>query len=121
MDFFLEDGSKVAEYKRTPQNYDGSKVTSHRITKLLPFVLSSIGDNFEARPDLILAAWPGIVGPHVAANAAATAFADGVIYIRVSNSTLYSLLSKHEKNRLLAIFRGRFPSVQIRGIQFKMG
>ena len=96
-------------------------MTSHHITKLLPFILSSIGDNFEARPDLILAAWPGIVGPHVAANAVATTFIDGIIQIKVKNSTLYSLLAKHEKNRLLAIFRGRFPSVPIRGMTFKIG
>lgn len=111
----------MAEYKRTPQNYDGSKVTSHHVTNLLHYVMSSIGNNFEARPDLILAAWPSIVGQHVASSSEATAFTDGVIHIKVRNSTLLSLLSKHERTRLLAIFRSRFPSVQIRGIMFKMG
>ena len=111
----------MAEYKRTPQNYDGSKVTSHHVTSLLPYVLSSIGNNFAARPDLILAAWPGIVGPHVASSSEATAFTEGVVHVKVKNSTLYSLLSKHERTRLLAIFKSRFPSVQIRGIMFKMG
>jgi hypothetical protein len=111
----------VAVYKRTPQNYDGSKVTSHHVTNLLPLVLSSIGNTFAARPDLILAAWPGIVGQQVASSTEATAMVDGVIHVKVRNSTLYSLLAKHEKNRLLAIFRSRFPSAQIRGIVFKMG
>lgn len=111
----------MAEYKRTPQNYDGSKVTSHHVTNLLPLVLSSISSSFTARPDLILAAWPGIVGKHVASSSEATAFVDGVIHVKVRNSTLYSLLAKHEKSRLLAIFKARFPSTQIRGIVFKMG
>lgn len=111
----------MAEYKRTPQNYDGSKVTSHHVTNLLHHVMSSIGNNFAARPDLILAAWAGIVGQHVASSTEATAFTDGIIHVKVRNSTLYSLLSKHERTRLLAIFRSRFPSVQIRGIMFKMG
>lgn len=111
----------MAEYKRTPQNYDGSKVTSHHMSNLLQHVMTSIGNQFEVRPDLILAAWPGIVGAHVALSTEAIAFTDGILHVKVRNSTLYSLLSKHERTRLLAIYRSRFPTVQIRGIMFKLG
>ena len=111
----------MAVYKRTPQNYDGAKVTSHHVSKLLPFVLASIGDNFESRPDLILAAWPEIIGLQIAGSTEAVSFTDGIVHVKVKNSTLYSLLSKHEKPRLLSLFRSRFPSVQIRGIIFRMG
>lgn len=111
----------MAEYKRTPQNYDGSKVTSRHMSSLLHYVLDTIGNNFAVRPDLILAAWPGIVGPQIASSTEAVAFTDGMLYVKVRNSTLYSLLSKHERPRLLAILKSRFPSVQFRGINFKMG
>ncbi len=88
----------MAEYKRTPLNYDGSKLTSHHVSSLLQQVLTSIGDNFVSRPDLILSSWPGIVGPQIAANTVATSFIDGIIHVKVK--TLHSIVcSQHTRKQ----------------------
>lgn len=106
---------------RTPQQYDGTKVTSHRITDLLPGVLAKIGEVYHQQPDLILAMWSDIIGPKLAAMTQAVSFTEGVLFVRVKNSTLHSLLSQYERVRLLNLLRQKFPNVGIRNICFRMG
>lgn len=108
-------------YKRTPKNYDGTEVTTHRVSDLLPVVLSRIGEIYDQRPDLILEIWSSIIGSKLASMTQAMSFVDGVLVVKVKNSTLHSLLSQHEKPRLLAILRQRFPNVLIKTIVFRIG
>lgn len=106
---------------RTPKNYDGTGVTTHRVSDLLPAVLSEIGQVYHQRPDLVLAAWPDIIGPKLASMTQAYSFIDGVLVVKVKNSTLHSLLSQNDKPRILAILRQRFPNVEIRTVVFRIG
>lgn len=108
-------------YSRTPKQYDGTQVTSRRMTDLLPRVLAKIGEVYQQRSDLILAMWPDIIGSKLSAMTQAVSFEEGVLYIKVKNSTLLSLLSQHEKLRLLHLLRQKFPSVNIRNISFRIG
>ncbi len=108
-------------YRRTPRGYDSTGVTSHRIGDLLPVVLSHIRGCYEERGDLILAAWPGIIGPQLAPMTQAIAFTSGVLTVKVRNSTLHSLLTTQEKGRLLVELRRRFPHTPIYTIVFKIG
>lgn len=96
-------------------------LTNKHLKDLLPKVLGNIGALHRDRPDLILAAWPQIVGDKLAGMAKAVAFENGLLFVKVSNSTLYSLLSQHERGRLLKLLREKFPSVEIKNIHFKMG
>lgn len=73
------------------------------------------------RPDLILEAWPEIIGEKLAPMTKPMAFERGILTVKVSNSTLYSLLSQHERGRLLACLRQRFPAVEIKNIYFRIG
>lgn len=108
-------------YSRTPKKYDGTQLTSHRMADLLPHVLAKVGEVYHQRPDLILACWPEIIGSKLAPMTQAVSFADGVLVVKVKNSTLHSLLSQNDKLRILNLLRQKFPSVEIRNICFRMG
>lgn len=108
-------------YIRTPKGYDGTRVTTHRMSDLLPSVLSKVNDVHQQRPDLLLASWPEIIGPKLKDMTQAVAFSDGVLVVKVKNSTLHSLLNQHEKPRLLNILKQKFPNVSIKTISFRIG
>lgn len=107
--------------RRIPKNYDGTELTTRSIGDLIPLVLGSISDVYQDRPDLILAAWPGIVGPAFSTMTQAVSFHEGVLTVKVKNSTLFSLLNQNDKPRLLSSVRKKFPNVTIYNIIFKMG
>jgi len=108
-------------FPRTPKNYDGIEKTAKELRNILPQALQKLGANFEQRPDLILAIWPEMIGEKLAPMTQAVSFIDGVLTVKVRNSSLYSLLSQHEKPKLIKVLRTRFPSVMIRNIIFRLG
>jgi hypothetical protein len=73
------------------------------------------------RPDLILAAWPAIIGERLAPMTKAVAFVDGMLTIKVRNSSLLSLLAHQEHARILRELRKKFPNANIRNIRFCIG
>lgn len=107
--------------KRIPRNYDGATPTGRQIKELLPGILSDLSAKLSDKPDQILDAWPEIVGKRISTMSRAVSFEDGVLKVRVKNSTLNSLLVEHEKPRLVAAFRERFPKVTFRDIFFRIG
>lgn len=106
---------------RTPRNYDGNKLTTHAIGDILPHVLEKISEQFNDRGDLILAAWPEVIGPKLAPMTQALAFDHGVLTVKVKNSTLHSLLNQNEKVKLISILRKKFPKVEVKTILFRIG
>lgn len=107
--------------KRVPYGYDGTQPTNRDMRTLLPQILGQIGELHKERPDLILAAWQEIIGSQLAPMTRAVSFEEGILYVKVNNSTLYSLLSQHERGRLLKCLRERFPAVEIKNIVFRLG
>lgn len=107
--------------RRTPRNYDGTAVTTHRFADLLPQVLSSIEELHHDRPDLILAAWPEIIGEKFSGMTEALSFIDGVLIIKVKNSPLYSLLNQHDRPRIIRNLQIKFPSVRFEKVIFRRG
>ena len=107
--------------KRTPKNYDGTRVTNRSLSTLLSSVLNQIGERHHARPDLVLGAWPEVIGAKLASMTKALSFQDEVLIVAVRNSTLLSLLNQHEKQRLLMALREKFPKVPIKNIFFRIG
>lgn len=103
------------------RNYDGTALTSSQLRDILPSVLSEIGAAYGERGDLVIAAWPELVGPELAQMAQAVSFREGVLNVRVHNSTLYALLTQRERPRLLKSLRLKFPKTEIRNIAFRMG
>jgi hypothetical protein len=106
---------------RTPRNYDGTVPTTHRVSEILPNILQKIGDLYHERPDLVLAAWPSIIGPKLAPMTEAVSFCNGELVVKVKNSTLYSLLRQHDKKKVLDKFRKMFPKIEINNIFFRIG
>lgn len=95
--------------------------TSKYLCQLLPKIMKKIGHLQELRPDLVLAAWPSFVGERIASMTAPVSFINGILTIKVRNSSLLSLLAQHEKLRLLRVFREKFPHVKIQDIRFYIG
>jgi hypothetical protein len=107
--------------KRLPRHYDGPLPTTRHIRQLLPLFLENIGRKVSQRPDLVLAAWPEVIGSQLAPMTKAIAFVDGVLTVKVNNSTLYYLLAQNDKPRLVKNLRDKFPATTIKTIFFQLG
>ena len=107
--------------KRTPKNYDGDQPTGRQVKDLLLKIMAQITGKFDESPREILDSWPEIVGPEIGKMSRAVSFDSGVLKVKVDNSTLYSLLTLHEKERLLNKLRKRFAKVTFRSILFRIG
>jgi Dna[CI] antecedent, DciA len=94
---------------------------NQHLKELLPSVLGKIGSAYQERPDLVLAAWPEIIGPKLAPMTEALSFVEGVLTVKVRHSTLYSLLRQYERDKLLRQLREKFPGTAIKRIAFRMG
>lgn len=108
------------ETPRIPKNYNGTAVTTRHVGDLLSSVLTQISETYQERPDLVLASWPDIIGAKLAPMTQAVSLIEGVLTVKVNNSTLHSLLSRHDKYRLLAAIKQRFPKVNITNIVFRI-
>lgn len=106
---------------RIPKSYDGTQITTRHLANLLPQVLSSIGEMHQDRPDLVLAAWPEVIGEKLAHMTEAVSFFDGVLVIKVKNSTLLSLLGQHDRPRIMRNLQMKFPSVYFKNVVFRRG
>lgn len=107
--------------KRLPRHYDGPQLTTRHISQLLPRFLEDMGRKFEERPDLVMAAWPEVIGHQLAPMTQAVAFTDGVLIVKVNNSTLFMLLAQNDKPRLIKNLRDKFPGTPIKTIFFRLG
>lgn len=108
-------------HRRKPKNYDGTELTTRKMTDLLPQVLARVSEVYKDRPDLVLSAWSEVVGPQLSKMTQAVSFTEGVLAVKVKNSSLLSLLSQYEKTRLLQNLRQKFPKIAIHTIQFRIG
>jgi hypothetical protein len=105
---------------RTPKNYDGPGLTSHRIRDVAPAVLRGINSSLQERPDLVLKAWSVVVGAAASKMTEAVSFNAGILVVKVTSSTLLSLLTTKEKPRLLTALRRQLSNTTIHDIVFRM-
>lgn len=106
---------------RVPRNYEGLEPTGRQIKDLLVPILTQVEQFAEDRPDELIRAWPQLVGEKIASMTKAVAYEGGAFVVKVQNSTLYSLLSQHEKPRLLKKIQEDFPHLKVKKILFRMG
>lgn len=106
---------------RKPQNYDGTQNTSRQLSDLVGVELARLGDVYQERSDLLIAAWPEIIGPQLSMMTQVLSFSNGVLTVKVRNSTLHSLLSTHDKARILSAIKQKFPKVNVQNIVFRIG
>ena len=113
-----ESDSKCA---RIPRNYRGNLPTGRGLSTLLPKVLRGIQRKHQLRPDLVVASWKALVGPQISGMSKAQKFEGGKLFVKVKNSSLLSVLSTYEKERLLALLQKKFPAANIKEIIFRIG
>lgn len=95
--------------------------TSKELKMMLPSLMKKMEELKQDPPQQIVLAWPLIVGEKWAPMTKAVSFIDGVLLVKVKNSSLLSILSQHEKQRLLQSLKEKFPSWSIQEIRFCMG
>ncbi|HSX03777.1 MAG TPA: DUF721 domain-containing protein [Rhabdochlamydiaceae bacterium] len=91
------------------------------LSEMLPSLMKKMQKLQSDTPQQILTSWPLIVGEKWASMTKAASFSDGILIVKVKNSSLLSVLSQHEKQRLLKSLREKFPSCTIQEIRFCMG
>ncbi len=96
-------------------------ITSLRLGEILPTVLRHIGRKYEKRADLIIAAWPEIIGAHLSSMTEAVLFEEGLLYVKVNNSTLHSVLNQVYRARIVRSLRDKFPGTEIKNVIFRIG
>jgi hypothetical protein len=101
---------------------DGSATTSQQLKDLARRYLAHLEQRIQSKPRAILELWPTVIGPAFAGMTRAEKFEQGVLYIRVSNSSLLSLLhSPAERGRLVQALGRQAPDVEIKDISFRIG
>ena len=105
---------------RIPKNYNGIELTTHNVGHLLSAALSKLHGVYQESPELVMAAWSEIIGPKLVSMTQVVSFCDGILTVKVKNATLLSLLSRHDKPRILAALRQKFPRVNIANIIFRI-
>jgi hypothetical protein len=104
--------------KRTAKHYNGSLPTSKQLADLLPEALSAIREKAGEPTEEIFSFWPQLIGEKMAPLTEPVSYIEGVLTVKVKSSTLYSLLSVHERPRLLKQLREKFS---VRNLVFRVG
>ncbi len=106
---------------RTPRNYDGIACTNRQVSDIVPSILSDVHQHVRNNSALVLASWPTVIGPQLASMTQAVSFNEGVLVVKVNNSTLYSLLIRHDKPKLMKKMKSQFPNLNLKDIVFRIG
>jgi len=106
---------------RVPKGYDGNRPTFRSIKRLLPNILKDVSSKVDDEPLKVLTLWSEVVGKEIGKRAIATQFESGILTVRVSDSTLLSLLARQEKYRLMKELQKRLGKGKIKDIFFRIG
>ncbi len=112
----------MEERKSRSSYYNGSFLTSKKLTDMLPSAMKRIQSSYKISPEVLLQAWSEIIGPSFSPFTKAIRFEDGVLYIGVKNAAVMSLLAHaSEKKRIIDCYRARFSHVLVKNIIFRIG
>jgi hypothetical protein len=102
-------------------DHDQPNRSGRTIRELLPLVLRQIGRRVNGDREVVLAAWPEIIGSQFAPMARAASFEEGVLTVVVTNASLFSLLAYRDRKRLLQALREKLPNVEIKHLNVRIG
>lgn len=103
---------------RTPRNYAGVRNPVKKMADLLPDLLADLGRKSKDPKEAVFRFWVDLIGEKMAPLTEPVSLVDGVLTVKVKNSTLYSLLVTHERSRLLGRLQEKFS---IRNLVFRVG
>ena len=98
-----------------------SQLTNKKLSELLPQELLKASNMHQEGGNLLLKAWKEFVGEQISSKTKAVSFKQGRLLVHVADSTLYAILSREEKPKLLKNLKKRFPKVQIKDLIFRYG
>ena len=110
-------------YAKMVKNFKNNRCfsTNKILKNFLPKLLIDIEKNYLKNPNLIINFWPEIIGKKLASMTEVKSFENKVLYVLVKSSTLYSILTLHEKKRLLNLMQEKFSKDVIKNIVFRIG
>ena len=91
------------------------------LKKVLQKTLKKTGVKEKLKENSTHLIWREVVGEKIARLTQVIELNEGVLKVKVDNSTLYSLLVEHEKQRLLKILQTRLPKLKIKNLLFRIG
>ena len=101
---------------------DGSMTTTRHLKDLARRYLAHLERKLTYKPAAVVELWPQVIAPQFIAMTKADRFEEGVLHVKVSNSSLLSLLhSPLEKKRLTEALQIKIPDVEIKDICFRIG
>lgn len=89
------------------------------IHRMLPGLLRGIQKNYELKPSALFGIWAEVAGEKYGRFTQVISFEGGVLYVKVSSSTVFSLLSTQEKPRLLKLIREKAKGLVVNNIVFR--
>jgi len=107
--------------KRTRKHYDGVFSPSKELKDLLPLYLNKIDKKKSKNEKQIILDWPNIIGDRLAPMTKAIEIKNKVLIVKVNNSTLHSLLSTYEKEKILNAINEKYSKNIIRDVFFRIG
>jgi hypothetical protein len=110
-------------YVDMEKNFINKKcLSTNKVVKdFLPKILQDIEKKYLNNPNLIIEYWPKIIGKKLAPMTKVLSFENNILYVSVKSSTLYSILTLHEKGKILKLLQAKFSEEIIKNIIFKIG
>ena len=109
-------------HDRSQPAHDESATTSQQLKDLARRYLAHLEQKLRTKPAEILELWPHVIGSPFAGMTRAEKFENGVLHVKVRNSSLLSLLhSNTERKRLVEALRKEAPGIEIVDISFRIG
>ena len=110
----------LGEWRGLPQAPFPSD-TSVPVGVALSRFLKKIGIPDRLKEEEVLAAWEELVGPFLSKHATPQKLLQGVLHVRVLQSTVHYELDRVWKPQILQKFRDRFGQRAVREIRFRLG
>ncbi len=109
----------IAEWRGLPE-VPFPQDTSQPVGLLIAVLMKELGLSERMTEEQIISAWREIVGEFLASHSRPSGLNEGVLYVRVLQSTMLYELDRTFRKEILEKLRKRFGRT-IRDVRFKMG
>jgi len=104
-------------YREKPAQPDRTQAVGDTLEK----VMRQLGLAERLTEGQILAAWKEIVGDWFALHTCPDRIRDGILYVRVVQSSVHYELDRNWKPKILQKLKSRFGPTRVRDIRFRIG
>ena len=94
---------------------------THAVGEMLEKVMRQLGLHERLTESQILSAWKDIVGEWLALHTCPERIRDGVLYVRVIQSSVHYELDRNCKAAIIQKLKTRFGATRVRDIRFRVG